>query len=221
MSKSIIIFGKGPSVLKCTRDIVDQYDDIAICNYPVLNDFFLNLIKNRHINYHFANCGSVDKRYTNKVNKLLNIKKVLNTNKGVNNYNKYLINLDILKENIHLTSIKYFKEKYNLNPSGGTMAIKYILDTKLYNKICLVGYDNFQIGKPVYYFKPNEYNSALKHLFINDTFTKEGNMNICSGHDPKKTFKYYTDVIENNPDIQFIFITDIQFNKFYNNLTIK
>ena len=29
--KSIIIFGKGPSLLKCTRDIVDSYDDIAIC----------------------------------------------------------------------------------------------------------------------------------------------------------------------------------------------
>ena len=44
--KSIIIFGKGPSLLKYTRDIVDSYDDIALCNYPVLNDFFYNLIKN-------------------------------------------------------------------------------------------------------------------------------------------------------------------------------
>ena len=45
MSKSIIIFGKGPSVSRCTRELVDQYDDIIICNYPVLNDFFNNLIK--------------------------------------------------------------------------------------------------------------------------------------------------------------------------------
>ena len=44
MGKSIIIFGKGPSVLKCTRKIVDEYNDIAIINYPVINDFFFSLI---------------------------------------------------------------------------------------------------------------------------------------------------------------------------------
>ena len=67
MSKSIIIFGKGPSVLICNREIVDQHDDIAICGFPVLNDFFFNLIKEKTILYHFANCGSFDKRYTNKI----------------------------------------------------------------------------------------------------------------------------------------------------------
>ena len=48
--KSIIIFGKGPSLLRCTRKIVDEHDEIAICNYPVLNNFFYSLIKNRTIN---------------------------------------------------------------------------------------------------------------------------------------------------------------------------
>jgi hypothetical protein len=43
--KSIIIFGKGSSLLKCTRNFVDKYDDIAICNYPFLNDFFIILLK--------------------------------------------------------------------------------------------------------------------------------------------------------------------------------
>ena len=53
MKKSIIIFAKGPSVLKCTRELVESHEDIAICNYPVLNDFFYNLIKDRKINFHF------------------------------------------------------------------------------------------------------------------------------------------------------------------------
>ena len=44
MSKSIIIFGKGPSVLRCNREVVNQHDDIAIINYPVINDFFYGLI---------------------------------------------------------------------------------------------------------------------------------------------------------------------------------
>ena len=42
MKKSIILFGKGPSVLKCTKQIVNQHDEIAICNYPVLTNFFYN-----------------------------------------------------------------------------------------------------------------------------------------------------------------------------------
>jgi len=89
--KSIIIFGKGPSVLKCTKDIVDQYDDIAICNYPILDDFFLNLILNREIKYHFANCSTFDARYTDEINDMLKIKHIFNTN--INNnllYSKHL-----------------------------------------------------------------------------------------------------------------------------------
>lgn len=50
---SIILFGKGPSVSRCTRSIVDNHNDIGICNYPVLNKFFISLIKNRTIQYHF------------------------------------------------------------------------------------------------------------------------------------------------------------------------
>ena len=77
--KSIIIFGKGPSVLNCTKEIVDSYEDIAIINYPVLNDFFYPLIKDRTVNYHFCNFATFDKRYTDKINKNLKIQKLYNT----------------------------------------------------------------------------------------------------------------------------------------------
>ena len=105
--KSIIIFGKGPSLLKCTRDIVDSYDDIAICNYPVLNDFFYNLIKNRTINYHFANCGTFDERYNDNINNLLKVQGIYNTNK-TNNNNKYILNKNLFKDNLYNTIRDYF-----------------------------------------------------------------------------------------------------------------
>ena len=79
--KSIVIFGKGPSVLRCNKEIVDQYDDIAIINYPVINDFFYGLIKDREIKYHFANCGTFDERYNDNINNLLQIQGIYNTNK--------------------------------------------------------------------------------------------------------------------------------------------
>ena len=88
--KSIIIFGKGQSVSRCTREFVDQFNDIAICGYPVINDFFFNLIKDREIKYHFANCGTFDDRYDDKMNKKLKIKGIYNTNVPQDRYKNYL-----------------------------------------------------------------------------------------------------------------------------------
>ena len=96
--KSIIIFGKGPSLLRCTKDFVDEFDDIAICNYPFLNDFFKNLIKDKEIKYHFANCGTFDERYTDKINKQLKIQNIFNTNKKTSvNYYRFLKDKSLFK----------------------------------------------------------------------------------------------------------------------------
>ena len=60
----------------------------------------MNLIKSRTINYHFANCGTFDRRYTNKVNKKLNIQKIFNTNKGINHYKNYLKNNTLFQNEV-------------------------------------------------------------------------------------------------------------------------
>jgi hypothetical protein len=94
--KSIVLLGKGPSVSQCTKEIVEKYDDIAIVNFPMLNDFFKSLISDKKIKYHFANCGTFDDRYTDEVNDTFNIENILNTNKPTSNlYINYLKN-DIL-----------------------------------------------------------------------------------------------------------------------------
>jgi len=218
--KSIVIFGKGPSVLRCNKEIVDQYDDIAIINYPVLNKFFCNLIKNREIKYHFADCGTFDERYTNEVNKKLKIKNIIDSNKPKppSNYSKYLKNNSLFRENIHNEYTKYFKDYFNLNSSTGIMALKYILDSNLYNKILLVGFDNYKKGEPVYYYSPKFYNNKIKHL-LGNMYTKDGLVKLTSGHNPNNTKKYLHDVIENNKNIKFYFITNMNLKK-YDNLFI-
>lgn len=198
MIKSIIIFGKGPSVLKCTRDIVDQYNDIAICNYPVLNDFFINLIKDREILYHFANCGTFDNRYTNSVNKKYKIKNIINTNvKNATGYSLFLNNKAMFIDSIREKYLEYFKKKFELDPSTGVIALQYLIDTKKYNKILLVGFDNYKKGKQTYYYKPDEYNSKIKYLLQNNIISKDGKFMIKSGHDPEKTMKYIDYIIKN------------------------
>ena len=215
--KSIVIFGKGPSVLRCNKEIVDQYDDIAIINYPVLNNFFCNLIKNKEIKYHFANCGTFDERYNDEFNKKLKIKQIINTNYPPNKYYHYLQDKSLFKEDI-IEYRKYFKDNFNLNSSTGILALKYILDSNLYNKILLVGFDNYKKGDPVYYYSPKFYNNKIKYL-LGNTFTQDGLVKLTSGHNPNNTKKYLHYVIENNKNIKFYFITNMNLNK-YDNLFI-
>lgn len=214
--KSIIIFGKGPSLLKCNKETVNQYDDIAICNFPVLNDFFYNLIENRIINYHFANCGTYDNRYNDDINKLLQIQSIYNIN-TTNYYIDYISNKDLFKENIYNIR-NYFWDKYDLDPSTGIIAIQFILNLKLYDKICLAGFDNFEKGTAFYYYNPDLYNPKIKYLLGNQ-ITTNGIYNQISGHDPEKTKKYLDDIIINNNNIHFTFITTLSFIH-QNNLTI-
>ena len=88
------------------------------------------------------------------------------------------------------------------------MAIQYILNLNKYDKICLVGFDNFQKGSPWYYYKPDLYNPKLKYLLGNQ-ITEKGIYNQVSAHSPEKTLQYYLNIIEKNKNIQNIFITNL------------
>lgn len=226
MNKSIIIFGKGISLLRATPEHITEYDDIAICNYPVLNNDFMKLIENRSILYHFANCGTFDERYDHAVNKLLQIKYIINTNiKKANNYYNYLYPKSLYYNSIFYDSINekyipYFKEHFNLNPSTGIMALQYILDLKQYNKILLIGFDNFEQNAPMYYYKFNEYNTKLLYFKEQNIISEDENYIQVNGHDPKLTYEYLCHTIKHNPDIKFNFITNIVFKDIYNNICI-
>ena len=219
MSKSIVIFGKGPSVSRCSKEIIDKYDDIAICNYPVLNDFFYNLIKGREIKYHFANCGTYDNRYNDKTNELLKIKGVYNCNKksSIIPYYNFLSDKKLFKESIReTTEANLKKENFDLDPSTGTIALNYIINTNSYNKILLVGFDNFKRGDQMYYFKPSEFNGKIKYLIPNDTVKSDGTFNIVSGHDPDKTKLFYEYLFDTNPNILFQLLTNMEIKNIKN-----
>tara|TARA_R110002073_G_scaffold217844_3_gene378125 strand:+ start:4085 stop:4756 length:672 start_codon:yes stop_codon:yes gene_type:complete len=219
MSKSIVIFGKGPSVSRCSREIIDKYDDIAICNYPVLNDFFYNLIKDREIKYHFANCGTYDKRYNDETNKLLKIKGVYNCNykSSILPYYNFLTDKKIFKESIRETIEANLKKlNFDFDPSTGTLALYYIINTNIYNNILLVGFDNFKKGDQTYYFKPSEYNNKLNYLLKKNIIKSDGIFNIINCHDPDKTKIFYEYLFSNNSNINFKLITNMDLKDFTN-----
>ena len=106
--------------------------------------------------------------------------------------------------------LEQFK-KYNLDPSSGTMSLQYILNKKQYNKISLVGFDNFEIGQQAYYVKPHEYSDEAKRIVGLKLITETGIINFQAViiH---KTYKYYNDVFKNNSSI---------FNIYYNILQLE
>ena len=201
--KSIVLFGKGPSVSKCTKEIIEKYDDIAIVNYPVLNDFFTSLISDKKIKYHFANCGTFDERYTDQINDMLNIENIINThfNKS-NNYRDYLKNKSLFKDSIRDKYETYFKNNFDLDPNSGILALQFLIDTGEYDNILLVGFDNYKIGEQTYYYSIEDINTKLKYIIGHNIITKEGIFNIVSGHNPEKTEIYLSSLKNKYPNIK-------------------
>jgi hypothetical protein len=199
--KSIVLFGKGPSVSKCSKEIVEKYDDIAIINYPFLNEFFVNLIAGKKIKYHFANCATFDDRYTNQINDMLNIENIINTHTN-NNYVNYLNNKSLFKGSVRKKYETYFKNNFDLDPNSGIMALQFLIDTGEYDNIILVGFDNYKIGEQTYYYPIENINEKLKYLTGLNIITKEGNFNIVSGHDPGKTEIYLSSLKNKYPNIK-------------------
>jgi hypothetical protein len=197
--KSIVLFGKGPSVSKCSKEIVEKYDDVAIVNYPVLTNFFYKLISNREIEYHFANCADFDKRYKDHINDMLKIKNIINTHVH-NNYVHYLKN-NLIKCSIREKYETYFKNNFDLDPNSGIMALQFLIDTGEYDNILLVGFDNYKIGEQTYYYPIENINENMKYL-IGKSYTKEGNFNIVSGHNPEKTEIYLSSLKNKYPNIK-------------------
>ena len=231
MKKSIVLIGKGPSLLRCNREFIDKYDDIAIIGYPPLTQDLLKLIENKKIKYHFCNCGdpylinnNTQALYNDEINKDLQIEEIYDYGGGKNNYQTYLKNKDVFfKENIKNKYLQEFKNKYNFDkwgPSGGIYALHHILKQNKYDKIGLIGFDNFQEGKKRYYFDIEYYQQSLRYLIRpNGPITPDNITNHKALHDQEITVKYL-DTMFNKNEINFELYSTILFEKKYNNVKI-
>ena len=104
-------------------------------------------------------------------------------------------------------------------PSGGVYAIHHILKLKKYDKIALVGFDNFEQGKQRYYFDLKYINPSL-HYIIGRDITLDNKTIIKTLHSPEKTTDYFKSIFTEFPNIDFTMYSNINFNEKYNNVTI-
>tara|TARA_R100001082_G_C4352080_1_gene155019 strand:+ start:838 stop:1503 length:666 start_codon:yes stop_codon:yes gene_type:complete len=202
---SIVIIGKGPSVAKSTRELVDSYEEVAICGHPVYSGYE-HLISD-HADYDFCNVGDIE-----PYNIDLGVKYVLNTG-GIGTENRKPVKGLIPENAKYIPDLSYslrgyFAKEYDLDPSTGTYALEYILRLNKHDHICMIGFDLMQVDKPIYYFKKSEVKKNLLYLFSNGTFTSEGVRIKKSGHDSEITFKYMVDRFRQYKNVKFSLLTE-------------
>ena len=214
--KSIVIIGKGPSVRRSSKEFIDSFDEVAICNHPPYSGYD-HLISD-HADYHFLNAGDPHP-YDRMTLDGLGISEIFNTSR----WEKPLVE-EILPSTgamyyptFGIDTIKHF-EQYGFDewgPSSGVMAFSAFVDHKEYNKICLIGFDFFEKGKKNYYFEKDMANPNLHYLWENGTYSSDGKVLKTTHGGPEKTIDYLLGKIKNHPDKEFLIMSDYKWQEKY------
>ena len=173
MSKSVAIIGKGPSVKHSTKELIDSFDDVAICNFPPMEKY-QHLISNR-ATYHFLNAGDPFPYNRDFLNSL-GLTHVFNiAHEEVSPDRLFLPDHEVYYFSDYGVHVKKeYESKHGFWPSCGVQAFDYFLKNEEYDKICLIGFDFVKPGLPVYYFPKEEVKPALHYLWNNFHYTTNG-----------------------------------------------
>lgn len=205
LKNSVVIIAKGPSVLRSTREWTEQFERRAIINH-VPFDGFEDKIGNK-ADYWFKNWQA--RWYEPEYLDQIGIKCVINTSSRYAHANgktfRDLFPPHIETDFMHFKQI--FKEKYDLEPPSGLMAIEYFI-RKGFKNIGFVGIDLYEIGKPRYYVDTQE-------------FGLDPIQNEPSGHDSNKSLNYINSIIKTNPDITFHIISDANISQRNNVILVN
>lgn len=214
---SIVIIGKGPSVKRCTKHFIDSFDEVAICNHPVY-DGYEHLISN-HANYDFINVGDPNPYLRNRLH-CLGIHTIINTGgRCIHNPPASIVPENQCVQYIPFyrgECLDYFKTHYQLDPSTGIMAFHYFINKPEYNKIALVGFDLFEQGTPVYYFKKKELSPTLHYLLDKGVYDEQFRIVYESGHNTQRSHDYLIEQMKTYQDKEFILYTNYPFEKMKN-----
>ena len=191
MNKSIVVIGKGKSVLKCNKEFLSKFDEIAICNFPPIEGYEKYI--GDKADYHFLNAHDTNP-YSRKILDGLGLKSVFNTHPKPYPASDFFLP----SHKVHYDSdygklvTSYFKKTYDLDPSTGLQAFYYFVTNENYKTIGLVGFDFFKVGEKGYYYKVSEVQDSLKYLYSDDgtkPFNSKGVRIHENLHNSKKSEK--------------------------------
>lgn len=207
---SIILFGKGKSLLRCKKNYVNSFEKIAIINYPKFieenmgdkADFHFTLVYGDKI------CDWGDKKmYKDYAENGLKIKKIYNIGNQIKDHYERKYHEDIYKVKIPIDyKFRQNQRKYfDWFPPSGILAFDYLLRSKKYKKICLVGFDFY-----------NFETKCSNNSYYNGKMT--GGLPT---HTPKKQVEHLIKRIKENPNISFILYTNYDEFPKLKNLEIR
>ena len=126
MKKSVVIIGKGPSVLKSKKEFIDSFDEVAICNFPPM-DGYEKYIGTR-ATHHFLNMHDPNP-YKKETLCGLGLKYAFNTNSLPHDgfLNCFPKNTVSYFSNYGEITIPKFENEYGFDPSCGMMAFEYFI----------------------------------------------------------------------------------------------
>ena len=175
MSKSVVIVGKGPSVLNSTEEFMNSFDEVAFCNFPPVEGYEKYI--GTRCDWMFANMWDLNP-YESHIFEKIQINNILNTNVKPRPDAVTLVNSFGIKyvSDYGTTATEEIKTKYGFDPSTGIQAFNFFVKNPEYDTIGLVGFDNFKVGEKAYYYSVDEVQPTLKYLYTDgDTpYTKEG-----------------------------------------------
>ena len=197
MKKSVVIIGKGPSVLKSTSDFIESFDEVAICNFPPIEGY--EKFIGTRADYHFFNAHDPSP-YKKEILNALGLKIAFNTH-----YKEHPGYVNCFPDHKMKYVLDYgtqvvpkFKKKYGFDPSTGIQAFEYFVTKKEYQTIALVGFDFFKVGERGYYYPPSEVQASLKYLYTDagtKAFNSQGFRVNENPHDSKKSENFVNDMI--------------------------
>ena len=208
MGKSVVIIGKGPSVRKSTKEFVDSFDDVAIINFPPMEDYN-HLISNR-AKYLFINAGSFRPYSRDFLNKL-GLKYIFNISRNDLPPDVGFIPeiTDDIKEiyyesDFGVKTKKKFEDKHNFWPSGGIMALDYFYEHSDYDKIGLVGFDLHKPGNDIYYFTKEEGSKDVEWCYNDQIYSSDGKIIKADGHGTFDIQKKIIDLVSKEKEIVWL-----------------
>ncbi len=198
MSKSVVVIGKGPSVLKSTVEFIESFDDVAICNFPPIENYEEYI--GTKADYHFFNAHDPNP-YKREILDNLGLKVIYNTHHVPHNgfessFPKHSFSYS---PNFGQLTVKLIEEQYGFHPSTGTQAFYHFAKSEEYDTIGLVGFDFFKVGEKGYYYPPSEVQPSLKYLYSKEgttPFDANGTRIQENLHNSEKSEKLVYDMIE-------------------------
>ena len=192
MGKSVVIIGKGPSVLKSTREYVESFDLVAICNFPPIEGYEQYI--GTKADFHFFNAHDPNP-YKKEILNSLGLKAAFNTHyKEHRGYSNCFPDHEVKYiSGYGAQVVPKFKKKYGFDPSTAVQAFEYFVTKEEYQTIGLVGFDFFKVVERGYYYPVNEVQQSHKYLYRADgtkPFYLEWVRVQENSHDSKKSERF-------------------------------